>query len=62
MLVILKYQQRVTARVSLEAMPQVTEEYSHMHPAKCSNFGTGVLTDFRTDALQRLALAAAILA
>jgi len=31
---------------SLEAMPQVTEEYSHMHPAKYSNCGTGVLTDF----------------
>ena len=45
-LAILKYQPKVMAPVSLEAMPQVTEEYSHMHPAKCSNFGTGVLTDF----------------
>ena len=44
--VISKYQPKVTAPVSLEAMPQVTEEYSHMHPAKYSNFGTGVLTDF----------------
>ena len=45
-LVILKYQPKVMAPVSLEAMPQVTEVYSHMPPTKCSNFGTGVLTDF----------------
>jgi len=34
------------APASLEAMPQAKAEYSRMHPAKYSNFGTGVLTDF----------------
>ena len=44
-LVILKYRPKVMAPVLLEAMPQVTEEYCRMHPAKYSNSGTGVFTD-----------------
>jgi len=41
----LKYRLKVMAPVLLEAMPQVPEEYYHMHPAKYNNSGTGIFTD-----------------